>query len=80
MVGTMRLLPTVWAMGTIEQAWTTGSPSLSISLTIVAPQRVQVPHVEVRITAWTPSATNLLAMALPKTLALATEVALPTVA
>ncbi len=32
--------------------------SFSISFTIVAPQRVQVPHVEVNITASTPSATN----------------------
>ena len=33
-------------------------PALSISFTIVAPQRVQVPQVEVKITASTPSATN----------------------
>jgi len=37
---------------------TTGNPALSISLTSVAPQRVQVPHVEVNITASTPSAIN----------------------
>ena len=33
----------------------TGRPVLSISLTIVAPQRVQVPQVEVMITASTPA-------------------------
>jgi hypothetical protein len=38
-------------IGTMEQACTIVSPALSISLTIVAPQRVQVPHVDVRITA-----------------------------
>jgi hypothetical protein len=33
------------------QQWATGIPTLSISFTIVAPQRVQVPQVDVRITA-----------------------------
>ncbi len=80
MVGTMRLAPTVFEIGTIEQAWTTVMPARSISLTIVAPQRVQVPHVEVRITACTPSASNFFAILSPNCLALATEVALPTVA
>jgi hypothetical protein len=35
----------------MEQTWAAGSPARSSSLTIVAPQRVQVPHVEVKITA-----------------------------
>jgi hypothetical protein len=51
MLGTMRLAPTVCEIGTIEQMWAVGMPACSSSLTIVAPQRVQVPHVEVRITA-----------------------------
>ena len=79
-VGTILLAPTVLDMGTMEQAWTTGSPAFSISLTIVAPQRVHVPQVEVRRTASTPAADNSRAMACPNFLALATEVALPTVA
>lgn len=80
MVARMRLAPTVSEIGTIEQQWTTVSPILSISLTIVAPQRVQVPQVEVRMTACTPSATSLLPISMPNFFALATEVALPTVA
>lgn len=51
MVGKMRLAPTVMEMGTIEQQWMTGIPARSISLAIVAPQRVQVPQVEVKMTA-----------------------------
>ena len=53
-VGTIRLAPTVSEIGVTVQACTTGMPALSISFTIVAPQRVQVPQVEVRITASTP--------------------------
>lgn len=80
MVGTIRLPPTVSEMGTMEQACTAVMPERSISLTIVAPQRVQVPQVEVRITACTPSATRTLAICCPYFLAFSTEVALPTVA
>lgn len=58
MAGTILLAPTVMEIGVTVQTCTTGMPALSISLTIVAPQRVQVPHVEVRITAPTPSATS----------------------
>lgn len=80
MLGTMRLAPTVSEIGTIEQICAVGSPARSSSLTIVAPQRVQVPHVEVRITAWTPTFTNSAAMFWPYRCARSTEVALPTVA
>ncbi len=45
-------------IGTIEQTCTVGKPARSNSLTIVAPQRVQVPQVDVRITACTPSLTR----------------------
>ena len=48
--------PTAMEMGTMEQICTTGSPKLSIVLAIVAPQRVQVPQVEVKIAAVTPDA------------------------
>jgi len=78
--GTMRFAPTVREMGTIVQTWTVGMPALSSSFTIVAPQRVQVPQVDVRITACTPSAISSLAIAWAYFLALATDVPLPTVA
>ena len=42
-----------------------GRPARSNSLTIVAPQRVQVPHVEVKTTACTPSLTSLAAISAP---------------
>ncbi len=53
--------------------------SFSISFTIVAPQRVQVPHVEVNITASTPSATNAAPISEAYFLEFATDVPLPTV-
>ncbi|OQB44814.1 MAG: hypothetical protein BWY01_01635 [Synergistetes bacterium ADurb.Bin155] len=78
--GTILFAPTVSEMGTMVQTWTTGSPALSISLTIVAPQRVQVPQVEVTITASTLASLSFWAISVPKRLALPTEVPLPTVA
>ena len=51
MLGTIRLAPTVLEIGTIEQMWAVGIPARSSSFTSVAPQRVQVPHVEVRMAA-----------------------------
>ncbi len=56
--GTIRLAPTVKEMGVTVQMCTTGNPARSISFTIVAPQRVQVPQVEVKITPFTPAAFN----------------------
>ena len=53
MVGTIRFAPTVREIGVTVHMCTTGKPALSISFTIVAPQRVQVPQVEVSITAET---------------------------
>lgn len=52
-VGTIRFAPTVNEIGVTVHMCTTGRPARSISFTNVAPQRVQVPHVEVRITAAT---------------------------
>lgn len=49
--GTILFAPIVFEIGTTVQICTTGMPTRSISFTIVAPQRVQVPHVDVRITA-----------------------------
>ncbi|MBT9160065.1 MAG: hypothetical protein DDT26_01338 [Dehalococcoidia bacterium] len=77
--GTMRLAPTVREMGTIAATCTTGNPTRSISFTSVAPQRVSVPQVEVRITPSTPADFSSSAIALPNLSELATEVALPTV-
>ena len=78
--GTIRFAPTVLEMLMIEQTCTVGRPARSSSLTIVAPQRVQVPQVLVRMTAWTPSFTSRGAISVPKRRAWVTEVALPTVA
>ena len=77
--GTIRFAPTVNEIGTTVQMCTTGSPHLSISFTIVAPQRVQVPQVEVSITASTPAETNSLPLAAAYSFALATAVPFPTV-
>ena len=77
--GTMRFAPTVCEIGTIVQICTTGIPNASIALTIVAPQRVQVPQVEVRITASTPSAFNFCEYSAANAFADATDVPFPTV-
>ena len=79
-VGVMRFAPTVREIGTTVHICTTGKPALSSSFTIVAPQRVQVPHVEVSITASTRSSFSCWAISPAKRLALATDVPLPTVA
>ncbi len=73
------MAPTERAMVVIEHNWTTGIPILSISLAIVAPQRVQVPQVEVKITACTPESFNSWAISSPIFLAFATEVPVPVV-
>jgi hypothetical protein len=65
MAGTIRFAPTVTEMGTIDATWATGMPIRSISLASVAPQRVSVPQVDVRITPWTPDSFNLLAISIP---------------
>lgn len=78
-VGTILFAPTVMEMGVIVHMWTTGMPALSISFTIVAPQRVQVPQVEVMITASTPAESSFLEYSAANALAEATAVPLPTV-
>lgn len=78
-VGTILFAPTVKDMGTTVHIWATGRPALSISFTIVAPQRVQVPQVEVRITPSTPSSTNFLPISAANSLALATAVPFPVI-
>ena len=77
--GTILFAPTVCEIGIIVQIWTIGIPALSISFTIVAPQRVQVPQVDVRITASTPSDLSFAAISSPNLFEFATGVPLPTV-
>jgi hypothetical protein len=57
----------------------TGIPERSISLASVDPQRVPVPQVAVRTTAWTCSRWSSAAHSTPKVVLIATEVPLPTV-
>ena len=54
--GMIRFEPTIKATGVIVDIWAVGNPFRSNSFVITAPQRVLVPHVEVKITASTPSA------------------------
>ena len=49
-VGTILFDPTLLATGIKLHICTTGNPARSISFTIVAPQRVQVPQVDTNIT------------------------------
>ena len=77
--GTIRFEPTVRATGVIEQTWAAGMPTLSISLPSVAPQRVLVPQVEVRMTPDTPSAWSSRAIVSPSFLITSTLEATPVV-
>ena len=77
--GTTLLAPTVIEIGVTVQMWTTGIPAASMRLAIVAPQRVQVPQVEVINTPSTFAAFSSSAMASPKDAAYSTSVPLPTV-
>lgn len=80
-VGTIRFAPTLREMGTMVAMCTTGMSAVSsMALASVAPQRVHVPQVEVRITACTCASRRRLPISVPKALAFATEVPLPTVA
>lgn len=64
--GTMRDTPMADAMDVMVHICATGMPNRSISLVIVAPQRVPVPQVDVRITPSTLSARKASAICLPK--------------
>jgi hypothetical protein len=64
-VGTILFAPTVVATGIKLHIKTIGIPALSISFTIVAPQRVQVPQVDVIITPSTLSSINFATISLP---------------
>jgi hypothetical protein len=77
---TILFAPTTWEMEMIAQTFTVGRPSVSMALVIAAPQRVQLPHVDVRITPSTPLALSSLPISWPNRVALATEAILPAVA
>ena len=64
--GRILLEPTISATRVTAHRWTVGIPALSISFVSVAPQRVLVPQVEVRITPDTPSALRLSAIFFPR--------------
>jgi len=63
---TTRLEPTILAIGRAAVICTTGMPAFSNSVVIAAPLRVLVPHVEVRITASTPSCLIFSAISRPR--------------
>ncbi|EGW52548.1 hypothetical protein HMPREF1022_00521 [Desulfovibrio sp. 6_1_46AFAA] len=77
--GTTRATPMACAMEVMVQICAVGIPARSSSLVIVAPQRVPVPQVEVRITPCTLSCFRALAMAAPKARLFSKEVPLPVV-
>jgi hypothetical protein len=76
---TILLDPTMKATGMMEQIWAVGIPARSSSLVNVAPQRVLVPHVEVRITPETSFSFKSFAMACPILLIVSTMFATPVV-
>ena len=78
-MGTIRLAPTDSDIVVIVDICTIGVPYRSISLTIVAPQRVQVPQVDVSITPSTLASVNSAPIAVPNSLALLTAVPVPVV-
>lgn len=78
-VGTILFDPTVSATGTRLHSWTIGMPALSISFTIVAPQRVQVPQVETMSTPSTLSSFSFSSISFPIRAASACVVPVPTV-
>jgi len=76
---TTRFEPTILATGMTEVTWATAMPAFSSSVVIAAPLRVEVPHVDVRITASTPSAFNFCAISRPSRRLLARGLAKPEV-
>jgi len=67
------------AIEVMAQTWAVGRPAFSSSRESVAPQRVLVPQVDVKIVPETPSFLSLSAMALPIFIELAELVATPVV-
>ncbi len=77
--GKIRFAPTAKAMDVMVHICTVGIPARSSSFVIVAPQRVPVPQVEVRITACTPSAIKTRAISWPNLRPFSRVVPLPVV-
>ena len=76
----IRGAPKARGMAGIAEKITVGSPSRSSSRVIVAPQRLQVPQVAVRMTAWTPAARSSSPISRPKRRARSIGAPAPTVA
>ncbi len=78
MPGTIRLAPTLSESDDKALIVATGIPASSIRVEITAPQREQVPHVEVSITPETPSAMMSAAISSPTWRQVALEAPTPT--
>ena len=78
--GIILLAPIVSEIGTIVAMCTIGSPCFSIPFSIVAPQRVQVPHVLTRMTPSTLCSTSISPIASPNLAAEPVAVPVPVVA
>ena len=77
--GTTRLAPTEMEMDVTVQICTTGIPAASMCFAIVAPQRVQVPQVEVRITPSISASRSCFAIDWPNAAARSVPIPFPTV-
>ena len=77
--GTMRLTPSENGIRWSAEYMTVGMPARSSSLTIVAPQRLQVPQVAVKMTARIPSRLSSSASSRPNFCARSSGAALPVV-
>jgi hypothetical protein len=77
--GTIRCAPSARAVSVNVVINAVGMPACSISLLITAPQRVPVPHVEVKIAAETPSFFRSRAIFSPSFFAVSTGMATPVV-
>jgi len=78
-VGTILLAPTDFEIVVIVAMCTMGIPYLSISFTMVAPQRVHVPQVDVSITPSTPACFNSAPISFPNLTEFVTDVPVPVV-
>ena len=77
--GTIRQDPIDCAIEVMAQTWAVGRPAFSSSRESVAPQRVLVPHVDVKIAPDTPASLSFSAIAVPIFIESAEPVATPTV-
>lgn len=77
--GTILTAPTVFEIGVTVHICAAGIPTLSTSFTIVAPQRVHVPQVDVIIAPSIPASNSSCAISFPILVASATEVEFPVV-